>query len=319
MAIEEGFVAQVKKTFGSNVTVYAQGGMQWGLNPPTNYYCFSTMLDTWLPKISNKSSYTDILIELGSNDVANFNQSNLDNGIDQAIDKIAANFPKSRVHVGIFGKNMLESQWVNRCSVINRIRRIGCIRNALWISGSENVIGAKSFTFDTIHPTTEGHNWLAASLISYMCGGGCPEFIYGATNHTSGLQGLQITDWYNDGKYFVKVSGTLSNNSGITIPGTLGTIGTVVGTVDLPLCHRDISVSGFIQAQLSIFGTTVVHQIPCTIAIVPSNDATTTCTVMLVASYRDYYRDGSGATQIWTDGFTFTQGVVNCAPACIDA
>lgn len=319
-AIEEGFVSKLKAYFGSRLGVSAQGGMKYSTNAGSGYYTFSNMLDKWLPSIASKESYTDVLIELGSNDVVSYNPTNFASGFNAAIDKVKKAFPNATIHLAIVGKNMLNSQWNTRLAVINNIIHLGGLKGCCWVPGNENIIIAKNETFDTIHPTTAGHDKIAASLLSYMCGGeGAPSFVASENTVSSGLQGLQITEWYDGGKYFCKVQGTIHNDSGFKIPGVLGITGVEIGKVNLSYCHRDIAVSGFLQASLTVLGTRVQHCIPCTIAIVPSNDASTTCSVLLVASYQDYYRDSSGAAKLWTDGFLFTDGIFNGQVGCIDA
>ena len=316
---EGGYTTQLKSWMGDRFNFSAQGAMKYGTNAVTNYYVFTDQLDTWLPGIADKDTYTDVFVELGSNDVVQYNASNFTSGFNSAINKIKNNFPNARIHIGIVGKQMLNSIYNDRQVVINALKQQCGANGCLWAAGNENILGGKAHTFDTIHPTAAGFQYIAKALYSYMNGGGIIQATLARNTVTSGLQGLQIQEEYESGKYSVKVSGTIENSEGITIPAKLGVVGTKIGDCNLNYCYRDVQVFGFLQASISIFGTEITHQIPCAIAIIPSEDATTTCGVYLIASYQDYYRDSSGAAQPWTSGFTFTAGIFNGPATTIPA
>lgn len=318
-AIDGGYRTLLKQWMGDRFNYLAQGSMKYGTNAVSGYYIFTNQLDSWLPTIQNKNTYSDVFVELGSNDVVEYNSSNFISGFNSAISKIKSNFPNARIHIGIVGKQMLESIYNTRQIVINALKKQCGENGCLWAYGNENILGGKAQTFDTIHPTEEGHKYIARALYSYMNGGGIIPATLARNTVSSGIQGLQIQEWYEDGKYMVKVAGTISNSRGFSIPGELGVIGTKIGDCSLNYCYRNVEVSGWLQARITVFGTMVMHHIPCTIVIVPSDSASTTCGVYIVASYRDYYRDANGATQLWTDGFTFTDGIFNGPPTTIPA
>lgn len=275
------------------------------------------MLDTWLPTITDADSYTDIIIELGLNDAVEYNETAFINGFNSAITKIKNKFVNANIHIGLIGKEMNNAHFNTRNIIISKLKYLSSSNNCIWINGNENILGGKYQTFDNCHPTTEGHLIIANAITSYMLGNMCPTCVLPENKQTGNLQGLEVIESYNDGHYTVDIHGTISNSSGIAIPGKPGIMGLSIGTVNLNYCYRPISVSGMLHMTLSIFGTTVSHTIPAIISILPSDDNSTTCSVCLLACYQDYYRAQDGSGQIWTDGFTFQTGIFNAPPATI--
>lgn len=315
-AFDDSFTKNVQNRIGSDRFVYrAQSGMRYNLTSMTDRYGFSTMLDTWLSGISDKTSYTDILVELGVNDMDGYNASAVSTGFNQAIVKLHQNFPNAHIHCGIFAKSMVASKWRTYTVVVSLLRELAGNLGTYcsWIEGSDRVMGCHDETVDLLHPTTAMHNTIARSIISYMS---CynlftdvrPEV---TTSVKIGGQTLNVTEEYNNGKYTIFVNGGVGG--GIALPAD----GKIVqlGTTNLPLIHRSVSVTGWISTYLYFNGQTFRLNIPGTLLFIP-NDSTGVSTIYLCASYTSFYRDSNGDAIPWQDGisverFTFSGAQVS--------
>jgi len=318
-SFSNSFTVRLQSILGTAKFQYrAQSGMRYNQTAMTDRYAFNSMLDTWLPNISDKTSYSDILIELGVNDMDGYNAGQIGTGFNAAIAKLHTNFPNAHIHCGIFGKSMVASRWSTYTSVVQLLHELAGNVGAYcsWIEGSDRVIGCHDETVDLLHPTEAAHNTIARAILSYM---GTYNLTTDVRPETTtavkiGGQTLNVSEEYNNGRYTIYANGGVGGGVNLPADGTL----VQLGTANLPLIHRSVSVTGWISTYLYFNGQTFRLNIPGTLLFIP-NDSTGVSTIYLCAAYTSFYRDNNGDAIPWQNGISIERFTFSGAQVSIPA
>ncbi len=225
------FPLRLAEEMGSALNFRGQSGMRYSAKPKHGCWSFEEMLDTWLPGIEEKETYTDILIELGINDVDDMDEAEIRRAFVSCTNRIRQAFPNARIHAGLFAKLMDDNYYEPRVRLVALLAQLSADYGCHWVPGNENVFGTKNQMADGLHPTIEAYETLYASVKNYMNFGFAIPYRAPEISHSA--FGLTFTEGYDAGTYTLRVDGALPLTA---LEGPV----TALGAVELPYGYRNL-------------------------------------------------------------------------------
>lgn len=162
----EGFFTKVKNDLNLDATIVAENG--YGFLGISGTHKWKTLLEN--TTISDKSSYTDIIICGGMNDNGQ-EYNDLRDAMNELFTYLKSNFVNAIIHVGFIGKYRLgqESSLINIRKAIKYYQGLTTNYGHKYINNSELILHNMNwFISDNIHPNTKGENQLAQAIKQYI-------------------------------------------------------------------------------------------------------------------------------------------------------
>ncbi len=251
---DKAYPWELKRAYGESFEYRSYGGMRYSENIPNSSLYFRNNLNTWLPEIPEKETYSDVLIELGANDSSSYDAAALDNGFRTCIGMIRTAFPNARIHIGIFGKVYIDARWEAQKQVAAQLESLCRACGCTWIEGNTNVVGAKNLAFDEVHPSDEGNYLIYQAVRNYIERGECPQ--YTSSLVTNRAFGLVFTEQYSAGTYQLRVSGTLRD---IRMDAPVVSLGSVMLPVGFRVLEEKVLL--YQDDKMGIYTITIVPRI----------------------------------------------------------